>query len=144
MAIVVDTTSIAGTTIVIDDRNFSIAIDYTSFYDRIATAMETIATNSTTIATNTTTIATQLTAMADDIDRLRTLADHPSGPGIRTVTPYGYIGNAILYLLYIKQAQILEEEFAGGNQQAESLARFNQILDDMFANFDPNRGGFGG
>lgn len=142
MAISTDTASIAGTTIVIDDSNPSIAIDYTPFYERIATAMETIATNSTTIATNTTTIATQLTAIADDIDRLRTLADHPSGPGIRTVQPYGYLGNAILYLLYIKQAQILEDGEAGANVQAEALGKFNELLDEMFTRFDPNRGGF--
>lgn len=142
MAISTDTASIAGTTIVIDDSNPSIAIDYTPFYERIATAMETIATNSTTIATNTTTIATQLTAIADDIDRLRILADHPSGPGIRTVQPYGYLGNAILYLLYIKQAQILEDGEAGANVQAEALGKFNELLDEMFTRFDPNRGGF--
>jgi hypothetical protein len=135
MAISTNTTAIAGTTIVIDDTNPGIAIDYTPFYERIATAMETIATNSTTIANNTTTIK-------NDITRLKELADHPSGPGIRTVQPYGYLGNAILYLLYIKQAQILEEGFAGGNAQAESLTKFNEILDDMFANFDATRGGF--
>ena len=142
MAIVTNTTALTGQTIVNDDTNGGVAIDYSGYYERIATAMETIATNSTTIATNTTTIATQLTAMADDIDRLRNLADHPSGPGIRTISPYGYLGNAILYLLYVKQAQILEDPDAGGNSQAESLAKFKSIVDEMFANFDATAGGF--
>jgi hypothetical protein len=104
--------------------------------------METVATNSTTIANNTTAIVTQLTAIADDIDRLRELGDHPSGPGIRTIQPYGYIGTAILYLLYIKQGQILEEELVGNNVESQSLKRFNEILDDMFRDFDATRGGF--
>lgn len=142
MTVTTDTSTIDGTTIVIEDAGRDIAIDYTPFYERIATAMETIATNSTTIATNTTTIATQMTAMADDIDRLRQLADHPSGPGIRTIQPYGYLGNAILYLLYIKQAQILEDGEASNKEQSLSLKRFNELLDEMFRDFDATRGGF--
>ncbi len=113
----------------------SIEIDYSGYFDRIATAMETIATNSTTIAENTTQIK-------NDITRLKELGDHPSGPGIRTIQPYGYIGTAILYLLYIKQGQILEEDFVGNNVESQSLQRFNEILDDMFRDFDATRGGF--
>jgi len=142
MTISTDTSTIEGTTIVIEDAGRDIAIDYSAYYDRIATAMETVATNSTTIANNTTAIVTQLTAIADDIDRLRELGDHPSGPGIRTIQPYGYIGTAILYLLYIKQGQILEEELVGNNVESQSLKRFNEILDDMFRDFDATRGGF--
>jgi hypothetical protein len=102
----------------------------------------TVATNSTTVATNTSSIAAEIATIDTAIQRLRDLADHPSGPGIRTVQPYGYLGNAILYLLYIKQAQILEDGEAGENVQAEALAKFNDLLDEMFARFDPNRGGF--
>ena len=139
MAIVTNTTALTGQTIVNDDTNGGVAIDYSGYYERIATAMETIATNSTTIATNTSTLATQLTAIADDIDNLRNLAN---SSGIRTISPYGYLGNAILYLLYVKQAQILEDPDAGGNYQAESLAKFKSIVDEMFANFDATAGGF--
>jgi hypothetical protein len=142
MTISTDTSTIEGTTIVIEDAGRDIAIDYSAYYDRIATAMETVATNSTTIANNTTAITTQLTAIADDIDRLRNLADHPSGPGIRTIQPYGYLGNAILYLLYIKQAQILEDGEASNKEQSLSLKRFNELLDEMFRDFDATRGGF--
>ena len=142
MTISTDTSTIEGTTIVIEDAGRDIAIDYSAYYDRIATAMETVATNSTTIADNTTAIVTQLTAIADDIDRLRNLADHPSGPGIRTIQPYGYLGNAILYLLYIKQAQILEDGEASNKEQSLSLKRFNELLDEMFRDFDATRGGF--
>lgn len=142
MARSTDTTTIPGTTIVVDDTNPGVAIDYTPFYERIATAMETMATNSTTIANNTTTIATNTTQIKNDITRLKELGDHPSGPGIRTIQPYGYIGNAILYLLYIKQGQILDEEFVGNNVESQSLQRFNELLEDMFRDFDATRGGF--
>ena len=61
----------------IGEDGVSIAIDYTTYYDRIATALETMATQTTTIATQTTTIATQtttiatrLTAIATDIDTI--------------------------------------------------------------------------
>ena len=142
MARSTDTTTIPGTTIVVDDTNPGVAIDYTPFYERIATAMETMATNSTTIANNTTTIATNTTQIKNDITRLKELGDHPSGPGIRTIQPYGYLGNAILYLLYIKQAQILEDGEATNKEQSLSLKRFNELLDEMFRDFDATRGGF--
>jgi len=142
MTVATDTTTLPGETIVYENAVGGLAIDYTGYYDRIATAMETVATNSTTIANNTTAITTQLTAIANDIDRLRELGDHPSGPGIRTIQPYGYLGNAILYLLYIKQAQILEDGEANNKSQSLSLKKFNELLDEMFANFDATRGGF--
>lgn len=111
--------------------------------EAINTTLELILAQHTTVATNSTAVAAEIATIDTAIQRLRDLADHPSGPGIRTVTPYGYLGNAILYLLYIKQAQILEDGEAGANAQAESLGKFNDLLDEMFANFDPNRGGFG-
>lgn len=52
-AVVVETTS--GT-----NNSVSVAIDFSDYYDRIATAMETIATNSTTIATKITNIEDHL------------------------------------------------------------------------------------
>lgn len=139
MAILTNTTAIDGETVVYDDTNGGVAIDYSSYYERIAVATETLATNSTTISNNISTIASQLTNMASDIDNLKTLANTS---GIRTIQPYGYVGNAILYLLYIKQAQILEEAEAGGNTQAEALQKFDQLLNEMFSNFDATRGGF--
>lgn len=139
MPIVTDTITIPGTTIVYDDTNGGVAIDYSSYYERIASALETITTDTTSIADSSSGSANSLAEIAADLDNLKTLAN---SSGIRTITPYGYIGNTILYLLYIKQAQILDETFAGDNQQAESLAKFNQILEEMFSNFDATKGGF--
>lgn len=57
----------------------SVDIDYTTFYDRIATAVETMATNSTaiktaveTMATNSTTLATNSTTMATNSTTMAT------------------------------------------------------------------------
>ena len=52
----------------VGDDGVSIAIDYTTYYDRIATALETIATQTTTIATQTTTIASNSTTIKNAID----------------------------------------------------------------------------
>ena len=52
----------------VGEDGVSIAIDYTTYYDRIATALETIATQTTTIATQTTTIASNSTTIKNAID----------------------------------------------------------------------------
>jgi hypothetical protein len=81
-------------------------IDYSAYYGRIATALETLATNSTdiktslssinthlsTVATNTTTISTNSTTMT-------TLA---TGTGIHIVSPYEWLGYMSLYKLYVE------------------------------------------
>jgi hypothetical protein len=187
VAIVVDTTSISGVTIVYDDANGGVAIDYSTVLGRIATALETvsqkntsfsvdtsvieekldtIATNSevtseqiTTMASNSnvikeeiTTIATQLTpvtpeaqteTLADQIARFRYLADPNSeevnndnnhGIGIPVTNPFGYLGLGVLYQLYVKQAQILEDNDISPEQQAEALQQLNSVLNEMVNN----------
>ena len=120
----------------------SVAVDYTDYYSRIATALETIATNSTTIADNVTTIANEITTIDDHIERLKTLGDQPDGPGIRTVQPFGLLGTAILYHLYVNQGQILEDGEASEQVKTDSLNKYQEVINDLIANFDPNQGGF--
>lgn len=80
----------------------SIEIDYTGYFDRIATAMETIATNSTTIADKITTIDA-------NIDALKEAGDPRSiGDGIRVTQPYGQ-----LYFAYLWK-EILQGGFLDG------------------------------
>ena len=131
-----------------NDLEVSIAVDNTAYLDRIATALETIATNSTTIANeittiddNVSTIANEITTIDDHIERLKTLGDQPDGPGIRTVQPFGLLGTAILYHLYVNQGQILEEE-ASEQVKTNSLNKYQEVINDLIANFDPNQGGF--
>jgi hypothetical protein len=58
MALTLNTTVLSGQTVVTDSTNGGIAIDYTTLYGRIATALETIATNSTAIKNSISSIAT--------------------------------------------------------------------------------------
>ena len=96
----------------------AIAIDYTTYYERIATALETIATNSTaiknslaaidtdfdtlktqltTIATQSTTIATQQTTMATKLTALEARA---ADQGIKIVGPWEWLGMSSIVKLY--------------------------------------------
>lgn len=103
----------------------SVAIDYTSYYDRIATALETIASNSTTIkddiaaiktdidtiATQITTIATQTTTIAtkttDIAGHQQTLAqkvsiieNRASDLGVKIIGPWEWLGLSSIVKLY--------------------------------------------
>lgn len=89
----------------------SVGIDYTAYYDRIATALETIATNSTaiknslaaiesdidTMATQTTTIATQQTTLATKVTDMRDMAFND---GIHIKSPWEYLGMYSLINLF--------------------------------------------
>jgi len=121
----------------------SVAIDYTSYYDRIATALETLATNSTaiktavesiatqqtTIATQQTTIATKLTAIETYQQRIKELAE---GTGVHFVGPWEWVGLLSLYKLFIEEGKILEEtNNVSAEKLAEALAKFNQYKDKV-------------
>ncbi len=114
----------------------SVAIDYTLYYDRIATALETIATNSTaiktaveSIATQQTTIATKLTAIETYQQRIKELAE---GTGVHFVGPWEWVGLLSLYKLFIEEGKILEEtNNVSAEKLAEALAKFNQYKDKV-------------
>jgi len=81
-------------------------IDYSAFYGRIATALETLATNSTdiknslsTINTHLSTVATNTTTISTNSTTMTTLA---TGTGIHIVSPYEWLGYASLYKLYVE------------------------------------------
>lgn len=112
MALTLNTTVLPGQTVVTDSTTGGIAIDYTTLYGRIATALETIATNSTaiknslsaiatsqgTIATNHALIATsqgtialKQTSLATDLTFLKSLA---TNDGLKIVSPYDWLSSA--------------------------------------------------
>ena len=127
-----------------DDLEVSIAVDSTAYLDRIATALETIATNSTTIATNSTTIANEITTIDNHIERLKTLGDHPSGPGIRTIQPYGELGFAFLYKNFIEEGGILDQDpdqVLTAEQQQQAVAKFSEYIDNFISDFSSYRSG---
>jgi hypothetical protein len=85
-----------------------IAIDYTTYYARIATALETIATQATTIAAQTTIIAAQTTIVAAQTTIVaskqtametyqKKLKELGEGSGIRVIGPYEVFGMISIY-----------------------------------------------
>jgi HPt (histidine-containing phosphotransfer) domain-containing protein len=82
----------------------------------------------------------------EDIDKIRKLADPDEiGTGIRTIQPFGSLGLAILYDLYITKAQILgDDNFpdASDEEQQKALKKFQDTLNELFNNFDAGSGGF--
>ena len=83
-------------------------------------------------------MATSLEQIENDIIRLRDLADKErEGTGIITTSPFGYLGNAILYQLYVKQAQILEEPAASSESQVAALAELNTVVSELFNSLSP-------
>ena len=137
----------------IGEDGVSIAIDYTTYYDRIATALETMATQTTTIATQTTTIATQtttiatrLTAISTDIDTIasnsttikdkqtametyqKKLKELGEGVGIRVIGPYEVFGMISIYRLLIEQAKILDTtESASASQIQAAITEVTRL-----------------
>ena len=137
----------------IGEDGVSIAIDYTTYYDRIATALETMATQTTTIATQTTTIATRLTAIATDIDTIasnsttikdkqttiaekqtametyqKKLKELGEGVGIRVIGPYEVFGMISIYRLLIEQAKILDTtESASASQIQAAITEVTRL-----------------
>ena len=132
-------------------------IDYTTYYARIATALETIATNSTaiknslatvttnsttvannsttvatnstTLATNSTTIATNSTTVANNTTTLTNLA---SGPGIHISGPYDWLGYAAIYRLFVEQGDLLDNtNTASPDEQEAALALIQEYVDKI-------------
>ena len=108
------TMTTAGTTTIADS-----AVDYSTVYATIATALSTIATNSTsikdslaTIATQTTTVASQTTTVASQTTTLAsnstTITGLATGNGIHIVGAYDVFGMLSIYRLLIEQAKVLE------------------------------------
>ena len=108
------TMTTAGTTTIADA-----AVDYSTVYATIATALSTIATNSTsikdslaTIATQTTTVASQTTTVASQTTTLAsnstTITGLATGNGIHIVGAYDVFGMLSIYRLLIEQAKVLE------------------------------------
>lgn len=90
-------------TAVITDSNGGIAIDYSSYYARIATALENIATSlggdSTTVVGILGGLESNMATLATNSTTIKNLA---SGTGIHMVGPYDWLGYASMYKLYVE------------------------------------------
>jgi hypothetical protein len=69
-----------------------VAFNYSSYYERIASSLETIALNST--------------AIASSIKGLDVITELASGSGIHTVGPYEWLNYASTYHLYVEQGKL--------------------------------------
>ena len=114
------------TTYTTEEVVVDVEIDYSSFYERIATALETIATQTTTVAAQTTIIAEKQTAMETYQKKLKELGEDN---GIRIIGPYDIFGLVSIYRLLIEQAKILESTEAPATpaQIAAALAEVTRI-----------------
>ena len=125
-----------------------VEIDYSAYYERIATALETIATNSLAIKNNLDTIATKQTTIADKqttiADKQTTIADKTTametyqkklkelgeGAGIRAIGPFEAWGNISTYKFLIEQAKVLDTTNAASEDlQNKAIAEVQRYLD---------------
>ena len=109
------------TTYSTQDAVVDVEIDYSSFYGRIATALETIATQVTTIATQATTIAAQTTIVATQTTTVaskqtametyqKKLKELGETTGIHVVGPYDWLGLINVYKSLIEQGNIADTQ----------------------------------
>ena len=117
------------TTYTTQDAVVDVEIDYSTYYERLATALETIATNSSTMVQKITTIAEKQTSMETYQKKLKELGE---GPGIHVVGPWEWVGLLSLYKLFIEEGKILEEtNNVSAEKLAQALAKFNQYKDKV-------------
>lgn len=105
--------------VIFDDISGHIAVDYSSYYNRIASALETIATNSdsiknnleiiaekqTAIETYQKTIAEKQTAMETYQKKLKELGE---GEGIRVISPFELFSFITTYRILVEEGKVLE------------------------------------
>ena len=107
------------TTYTTQDAVVDVEIDYSSYYERIATAAETIATQITTLATQVTTIATQATTtatnttiIADKQTAMETyqkkMKELGEGDGIHVISPFELFSFVTSYRNLIEEGKILK------------------------------------
>lgn len=116
----------------------AIAIDYGDLYGNIANTLITISNDikkivdsSERIADATESIDSTMKLIATDVDRIRQLGD-TGGEGFRTISPYGWIGNAALYQLYVEQGYAIDDanniSEADQDRAIEKLKSYRQKL----------------
>lgn len=112
----------------------AIAIDYTTYYERIATALENISTQTTTIATRLTAISTDIDTIASNSTTIKDkqtametyqkkLKELGEGSGIRVIGPYEVFGMISIYRLLIEQAKILDTTESASDSQIRDAIR---------------------
>ncbi len=120
-------------TVVFDDVSGHLQIDYSAYYNRIATALETVASNSTSILEKLNTIAEKQTAMETYQKKLKELGE---GEGIHTLSPLEFVGFITTYRRLIEEGTILKwrEAEATDKEVAKALNDLGKYLDKIRQN----------
>jgi hypothetical protein len=130
----------------IGEDGVAIAIDYTTYYDRIATALENISTQTTTIATRLTAISTDIDTIASNSTTIKDkqtametyqkkLKELGEGSGIRVIGPYEEFGKISIYRLLIEQAKILDTtESASDSQIRDAIREVDRLARSIRSN----------
>lgn len=138
MAIQIDNTSLPGKTIIYDDTNGGVAIDYSSYLSDIVTQATRIAdaltaTGDTNVADNVNRLAdslesTEPTNLADNIAAIKTLAE---GDGIRTLGAYDPLTLASAYKYMVEEASLLTSTTTSDADKAASEQRLIDIINKI-------------
>jgi hypothetical protein len=130
----------------IGEDGVAIAIDYTTYYERIATALENISTQTTTIATRLTAISTDIDTIASNSTTIKDkqtametyqkkLKELGEGSGIRVIGPYEVFGMISIYRLLIEQAKILDTtESASDSQIRDAIREVDRLARSIRSN----------
>jgi hypothetical protein len=124
MAITVDTTSIPGTKIVYDSVNGGIAIDYTTQFNNISSALSTLS-NSTRILSEDSSSESALEIIARNIEQIKSINNEVKNVLTSDAIPIKDIYSAVSYASLIK---VLEEDGVDIDALiAKTQARLNKL-----------------
>ncbi len=120
-------------TVVFDDVSGHLQIDYSAYYNRIATALETVASNSTSILEKLNTIAEKQTAMETYQKKLKELGE---GEGIHTLSTLEFVRFITTYRRLIEEGTILKwrEAEASDKEVSKALNDLGKYLDKIRQN----------
>jgi hypothetical protein len=133
--------------VVYDDVSGHLQIDYSSYYNRIATAFETVASNSTaiknaieTVASNSTAIKNSLSTIAEKQTAIETyqkkLKELGEGNGIRVVGPYEIVQFINTYRILVEEGRILgwRENMPSDKDIAKTLNDLGKYIEKIKQN----------
>ena len=135
MSVTLTTQTIDGKSVVVgtDDAtgDVSVAVDYSTLLNGIATSLETLSTNSTTIKNSTDSIASDLGSTEQHIHDIRDLGSE-TGSGIRVVSPYDQFSMIALYRYLILQGKLLDtSKYVSPAEQAQAAAKVPDLIQDI-------------
>ena len=131
MAVTLTLQTVNDTSVVICTDNTgqaSIALDYSPFFERIASSLETVSTNVSTASAGVGSIASNLGSIENWIHELSVQASSEGG-GVRTVSPYEEFSSITLYRYMVLQGKILDtSKNVSIAEQAKAAAKVPELM----------------